>query len=117
MFAMRFQAAAIRKALESLGFTVSAEEYCQAPTLTNCFYMDGVEDAEFRNCLLKEGVIVAGALGEYAGKAFRLGHMGNASYHDIVSTLAAIERALSQLGVDVEFGKSIGIFNEGICGK
>lgn len=106
------QAVAMRSALESLGFAVTAEEGCQAPTLTNCLYMDGVEDAVFRKYALEEGVMLAGALGEYAGKAFRIGHMGNADMHDLCAALAGIERALSKAGGSVTFGKSVGIFLE-----
>ncbi|MCQ2547221.1 MAG: alanine--glyoxylate aminotransferase family protein [Clostridia bacterium] len=104
------QAAAMRKALEVLGFKVTAEAGCEAPTLTNCYYMDGINDSEFRNYALDEGVMLAGALGEYAGKAFRIGHMGNADVHDLVAALAGMERALVKSGVEIELGKSIGVF-------
>lgn len=104
------QGAAMRKALESLGFTVTAEKGVQAPTLTNCFYMEGIEDQAFRTAVLEEGIMIAGALGEYAGKAFRIGHMGNADLHDLTAALSAIERALVKIGVDIQLGKSIGVF-------
>lgn len=104
------QGAAMRKALDSLGFTVTANEGVQAPTLTNCFYMDGLEDTAFRSAALEEGVMLAGALGEYAGKAFRIGHMGNADLHDLTAALSGLERALVRNGIEVEFGKSVGTF-------
>lgn len=106
------QAAAMRKALECMGFTVTAEEGCQAPTLTNCYYMNGIDDAQFRKYALEEGIILAGALGEYAGKAFRIGHMGNADTYDFIEAIAALERALKRCGADVEPGKAIGVFEE-----
>ena len=108
------QGAAMRKALESLGFTVTAKAGVQAPTLTNCFYMDGVDDKAFRAAALEEGVMLAGALGEYAGKAFRIGHMGNADLHDLTAALSAIERALTKNNISVEFGKSVGVFLESL---
>lgn len=104
------QAAAMRKALEAMGFSITAKKGVEAPTLTNCYYMDGVDDAAFRNNALEEGVMLAGALGEYAGKAFRIGHMGNADMHDLVAALAGMERALIKMGIDIEAGKSVGVF-------
>ena len=35
--------------------------------------------------LAEEGAVVAGGLGAYAGKMFRLGHMGNIDTHDLVN--------------------------------
>lgn len=104
------QAAAMRKALEAMGFSITAKKGVEAPTLTNSYYMDGVDDAAFRNNALEEGVMLAGALGEYAGKAFRIGHMGNADMHDLVAALAGMERALIKMGIDIEAGKSVGVF-------
>ncbi len=103
-------ARAIEEAILSLGFEILAEKECRAVTLTNCIYPEGVDDVEFRKVLSEEGVIVGGGLGAYAGKLFRLGHMGNIDKHIIVSTLAAIERALYRVGAKVEFGKSVGIY-------
>jgi aspartate aminotransferase-like enzyme len=57
---------------------------------------------------------VAGALGKYAGKAFRLGHMGNADTHDLVCAVAAIERTLYRLGVDVKLGSGVGALMENL---
>jgi aspartate aminotransferase-like enzyme len=39
---------------------------------------------------------------------FRLGHMGNIDTHDMVSTIAAIERTLHRIGQPVELGKGVG---------
>lgn len=100
---------AMQAALEGLGFKILAEKDCRAVTLSNVLYMDGVDDAEFRKILGEEGVVVAGGLGAYAGKMFRLGHMGNIDVHDMVSTIGAIERALYRIGIDVELGKGVGI--------
>lgn len=106
------QAAAFRAALRELGFELTASKGHEAPTLTSCLYMEGVSDAEFRSLMYKEGVTVAGAPGEYAGKAFRIGHMGNADDYDMVTTLTAIERVLAKLGVSVECGKAAGVYME-----
>lgn len=104
----RKNAAAMQAALESLGFKILAEKEHRAVTLSNVIYMDGVNDLEFRKIIQEEGVIVAGGLAAYAGKMFRLGHMGNIDTHDMVSTIAAIERTLYRIGQPVELGKGVG---------
>lgn len=106
------QGAAMRAALRYLGFEILAEAGHEAPTLSNVLYMDGVDDNKFRSMVQEEGIIVAGGLGAYAGKMFRIGHMGNADIHDLVCALAAIERTLYRLGVPVKLGSSVGIFME-----
>lgn len=103
-------ALAMQTALEALGFTILAEKEHRAATLSDLIYPQGINDAEFRKTLYDDGVIVAGGLGAYAGKMFRLGHMGNVDTHDLVATLAAIERALYKAGKEVQLGMGVGIF-------
>jgi len=102
----------IQAALESLGFTLLANENVRASTLSNALYPSGVEDEAFRGALGKEGIVVAGGLGDYAGKMFRLGHMGNVDVNELVYTISAIERALVKVGYEVELGKGVGVFLE-----
>lgn len=105
----RRNARAMQAALEGLGFKLLAEKEHRAVTLSNVLYMDGINDADFRKLLAEEGIVVAGGLAGYAGKMFRLGHMGNIDIHDMVSTIATIERALYRSGQKVELGKGVGI--------
>ena len=107
-------ARAVQSGLESLGFTILADENHRATTLSNVLYMDGVNDLEFRNILAEEGVIVAGGLGEYAGKMFRFGHMGNIDEDYLVSVMAAIERTLIRCNFKFEIGKGLGTLLENL---
>lgn len=107
-------ARAMQAALEELGFKILAEKEHRAVTLSNVLYMDGIEDAEFRKVLAEEGVVVAGGLGPYAGKMFRLGHMGNIDSHYLVSTIAAIERTLYRLGKTDVIGKGVSTLMKGL---
>lgn len=102
-------ARAMQAALEGLGFNLLAQKEYRAVTLSNVLYMEGIDDVEFRKILAEEGIVVAGGLGAYAGKMFRLGHMGNIDIHDMVSVIATIERALYRSSQDVELGKGVGI--------
>jgi aspartate aminotransferase-like enzyme len=51
--------------------------------------------------------VVAGGLGELAGKVFRLGHMGNLSPAQILFALGAVEKTLSAMGVSFEAGAGV----------
>lgn len=90
--------------LESLGFKILSKKEYRCSTLSNVLYPEGIEEAEFRKVLAEEGVMVAGGLGPYAGKMFRVGHMGNIDDHTIYSTIAAIERTLIKLGYEYQVG-------------
>ena len=105
-------AEAIQKALESIGLTILAKPGCRAGTLSNVIYPQGIDDAKFRSTMFNEGVVVAGALGAYAGKAFRIGHMGNITTNDMVTMLAAIERSLKLCGAGVKLGTAVGVYLE-----
>ncbi len=95
---------AIQSALESLGFKILAKEGNRGTTLSNVLYPEGINDAEFRKIMAEEGVMVAGGLAAYAGKLFRLGHMGNIDDHTVYSAIATIERTLIKLGYKYEKG-------------
>jgi len=60
--------------------------------------------------MFEEGAIVAGALGAYAGKVFRLGHMGNIDINTLVQTLGCVERSLKDCGVAVKEGTAVGAY-------
>ncbi len=98
---------AINAALEVLGFKLLAVKGNRCSTLSNVLYPEGINDAEFRATLVEEGVMVAGGLAAYAGKMFRLGHMGNIDDHTVYSTIAAIERTLIRLGYRYEKGTGL----------
>ena len=105
---------AIRKALAAIGFASAAEEAFVSPTLSVFMYPKdaNLDDAKFRGVLYEEGVHVAGCLGEFAGKGFRVGHMGNIDPHILVSTVAGIERACVRCGYKIQPGKALGALQE-----
>ena len=112
------QAALFDSAMEAIGFRpVTDKKELRAPTLTVYFYPEGagLEDAKFRTVLADEGVQSAGCLAQYAGKAFRLGHMGNIDKHTLVSTIAAVERACLKCGYKIEPGKALGVLQAGLA--
>lgn len=95
---------AFNNSLEAMGFEILAKKEYRCSTLSTVLYPEGIEDLEFRKTLADEGVMVAGGLGAYVGKMFRIGHMGNIDDHTVYSTIAAIERTLIKLKYKYEKG-------------
>jgi aspartate aminotransferase-like enzyme len=98
----------VRAGLAAIGVKPVAVPEALAPTLTVAYYPAGVDCAAFRAKMEEFGVVVAGALGEIKGKAFRIGHMGNVCITEIIKTLSSVERALSAVGVPVQSGAAVG---------
>lgn len=95
-------ASAIRAALKNLGFSLFTEDPFLADTLSVVEYPEGIDDQSFRRLLSDRGVVVAGGLGELAGKVFRMGHMGNLSSAQVYFALDAVEDTLSAIGHSFE---------------
>ncbi len=100
-------ARAFRAGLQELGLAMFTAPDCRADTLSVALHPPAVDDAAFRRELATRGVVVAGGLGPIAGKAFRLGHMGNIGPGEVVTTLGAIEGSLRTLGVAVDVGAAV----------
>ena len=100
-------ARAVRAGLDALGLTLFTAPDCRADTLSVVLLPEGIADAAFRKEVASRGVVIAGGLGPIAGKAFRLGHMGNINAAEVVAALGAIEGSLAALGVSVTPGAAI----------
>jgi len=89
---------ALAKGLNKLGikFIVPQEE--RLPQLNAIYIPEGADDAKIRNYLLNEYNLEIGAgLGDFAGKAWRIGTMGyTARSENIALCLTALEDALNQ---------------------
>ncbi|WKZ37889.1 MAG: alanine--glyoxylate aminotransferase family protein [Anaerolineales bacterium] len=81
--------------LEELDLRLIVPEQHRLPTLTTVAIPDGVNDAEIRKRLLEEyNIEIAGGLGAFKGKAWRIGLMGHSSRKENVTLLLS---ALAQL--------------------
>ncbi len=100
-------ARAFRAGLEALGLKLFTDAGCRADTLSVVLLPEGVADAAFRKEVAGRGAVLAGGLGPIAGKAFRLGHMGNISAAEVVAVLGAIEGSLAALGVSITPGAAV----------
>jgi alanine-glyoxylate transaminase/serine-glyoxylate transaminase/serine-pyruvate transaminase len=82
-----------------------------ANTLTAVYYPKGIEGAALSAKMVGSNVIIAGGLlPEIKATYFRVGHMGSVSSNDLIAVLAALERALQELGHLIVSGKSLQIF-------
>ena len=82
--------------LEALGLKLIVSAAHRLPSLTTVSVPDGVDEAQIRRRLLDEyNVEIAGGLGAFKGKAWRIGLMGYSSRREnIIVLLGALERLL-----------------------
>jgi len=110
----RKTAAALRSALQTLGFSFFTKDEFLADTLSVVLYPDGIDDLSFRGAYMNNGVVVAGGLGPLAGKAFRMGHMGNLSQNQAEFAVSALETTLDTLNHPFEPRAGVKAFRETI---
>jgi alanine-glyoxylate transaminase/serine-glyoxylate transaminase/serine-pyruvate transaminase len=92
---------ALKAGLEAMGLQYTAAPGCQLPQLNAVRIPTGVDDVAGRNRLLTEfGIEVGGGLGDFKGKAWRIGLMGyNSRPACVLLVLAALEQVLASCGV------------------
>jgi len=92
----------VRNAMSVMGFELVSKN--PAPTLSVFSYPQGISDPEFRSRLYGKGVVVAGALAELQGKAFRMGHMGSITEDELLVAINKIVEVLEEIGTTVDKG-------------
>jgi alanine-glyoxylate transaminase/serine-glyoxylate transaminase/serine-pyruvate transaminase len=99
-------AEATRRAVKAWGLenlNKNASQY--SPTITAILMPDGHDADKFRALALEEFNISYGAsFGQYAGKYFRIGHLGDINDAALVAGLGATEMALQLAGVPIKKG-------------
>ena len=100
---------ALKAGLTALGLKYIAAERHQLPQLNAVRLPDGVDDVAGRKRLLNEfGIEVGGGLGEFKGKAWRIGLMGyNSRPNCVFQALAAFEQVLFGAGVKIDRGAGV----------
>jgi alanine-glyoxylate transaminase/serine-glyoxylate transaminase/serine-pyruvate transaminase len=104
---------ALKAGLTALGLTYTAAEGHQLPQLNAVRIPAGVDDGAVRKRLLSEfGIEIGGGLGEFKGKAWRIGLMGYNSRPGVVLLfLAALEQCLVGQGAKVPPGAAVAAAN------
>jgi alanine-glyoxylate transaminase/serine-glyoxylate transaminase/serine-pyruvate transaminase len=105
---------ALKAGLAALGITYATAEGHQLPQLNAVRIPAGADDLATRKRLLSEcGIEIGGGLGDFRGKAWRIGLMGHASRpNNVLLLLAALEQCLVAQGVRFAPGASIAAANK-----
>jgi aspartate aminotransferase-like enzyme len=99
----RVLAQAMRAGIESLGLRLTTAQ--PADGMTAVFFPEGLDGKLFLSRLqIRFGIKLAGGQGPLKGRIFRIAHMGASDELDIISSLAAIELVLAEMGQDVKLG-------------
>ncbi len=109
---------ALKAGLNALGLQYTAVEGRQLPQLHAVRIPAGADDAAVRKRLLTEfGIEIGGGLGDFKGKAWRIGLMGHNSRPDnVLLFLAALERCLAGRGVKAAPGAGVAAANAAYAG-
>ena len=101
--------AALAAGLEAMGLKLLAQEGYRAPMLTTVGIPDGIADANVRKKLLNDYLIeIGGGLGDFKGKAWRVGLMGfSSTKRNVLCLLSALESILAEEGCEVERGAGV----------
>ncbi|MBL8796703.1 MAG: alanine--glyoxylate aminotransferase family protein [Planctomycetia bacterium] len=104
---------ALKAGLAALGITYATVEGHQLPQLNAVRIPAGVDDLAVRKRLLSEfGIEIGGGLGDFKGKAWRIGLMGHASRpSNVLLVLAALEQCLQAQGAKITAGAGVAAAN------
>jgi len=100
-------AEAVRRAVDAMNmqlFPRLNEVSAYSNTVSAIKMPDSVDDKQLRGGMKRRGVLIAGGQAHLKDRIFRIGHMGNVSAKEILTTLEALESTLSELGIKVEGG-------------
>ena len=104
---------ALKAGLSAIGIHYAAQEGHLLPMLNAVRIPEGVDDASVRKALLQRyGIEIGGGLGDFKGKAWRIGLMGHGSRpNNVLLVLSALEELLDEQGHSFEAGASIAAAN------
>jgi alanine-glyoxylate transaminase/serine-glyoxylate transaminase/serine-pyruvate transaminase len=104
---------ALKAGLTALGMSYTAAEGHQLPQLNAVRIPAGVDDLAGRKLMLDEfNIEIGGGLGDFKGKAWRIGLMGyNSRSLVVLQCLAALEQTLARLGAKITPGAGVAAAN------
>jgi len=105
----RLNGAALVAGLAALGLEPVAQEGHRLPQLAVVAAPPGIDEAAVRReLLLTYNIEIAGGLGPFRGKVWRIGTLGESSRRQHVSALlAALESIIARMGVEVRRGAAL----------
>jgi aspartate aminotransferase-like enzyme len=103
-------ARAARSGMKALGLKLFGEIPCNV--VTSAYVAAEIGGKIVRTLREKYGVSIAGGQGDLKGKIIRFAHMGYIGKSDLLMGFACLEMVLSELGVNIEKGKSVAAVQE-----
>lgn len=108
---------AVRNGVKALGLKMFAKG-CPSNAVTSIYAPEGIDgDAVNKKIRDDYGITMAGGQGKMKGKMFRIGHLGYVDRFDAVIALAAVEMALTELGVKINLGAGVRAVEEELLKK
>lgn len=104
----RTMAKATREACKAMNIELFSRENAASNTVTALRIPEGLTDDDIRGRMKREyGILLAGGQAQLKGKIFRIGHMGNIGYPDVIAALASLESVLKKSTHDLELGSGL----------
>ena len=101
-------AEATRQAVEAIGLKLFAPPEGRGSAVTPVWTPEGIPAGKIVKIMKEDyGVTITNGQDDYKDKIFRIGHLGYFGMFDIITTLTALEMALTRLGYKFEQGASI----------
>jgi alanine-glyoxylate transaminase/serine-glyoxylate transaminase/serine-pyruvate transaminase len=103
----RALAGAVRAAVQSWSQAGQMDFLCREPAarsdaVTAILVKPGIDPERIRHTAREKfQVMIAGGLGPFAGRVFRIGHLGDLNPAMILGCLAGVEASMQSLGIDV----------------
>ena len=99
----------VRRAVAAWGLSLCAKEpRWQSDTVSTILVPEGFDAGEVvRQAYRRYGLSLGVGLAQLAGKAFRIGHLGQVNELMLLSALAGAEMAMRDAGIPVELGRGV----------
>ncbi|MBY0229974.1 MAG: alanine--glyoxylate aminotransferase family protein [Gemmataceae bacterium] len=110
---------ALKAGLLAMGLKYTAAEGCELPHLNAVRIPEGMDDLAGRKMMLSEfGIEIGGGLGDFKGRAWRIGLMGtNCKATSVFQCLGAMEQVLTRLGAKIPAGAGMAAANAAYAGR
>jgi len=98
----------VRAAVKALGLELLTSEEAASGAVTAVKKPGNIDAQKLTKIMRdKHNVVIAGGQGKLKGEIFRIGHLGYVDVHDIIVTIAALERTLKELGWEFQLGQGL----------
>jgi len=110
-------ATAVRSAVQAWGLSLVAKERkWYSDTVSAIFVPDGFDGNEVtRHAYRFYNLALSVSLGRIAGRAFRIGHLGDMNEMMILTPITGAEMAMHDLGIKVKLGSGVAAAQEYLC--